>query len=176
MLGMLWPDAIFFFFFLEMLCKYEAWARWFLWKSLGGPTSWVGYGCRKSRGWGKQWLTDYWRLRYGTGLLALLGDGSERNNVLCQYFCLGESWSSPHSLIPDNSVPPCKFLVPLELLAQCWSSEQVSLSKSMCRSFTKTPGRPSSHFVTIPTSFYSQKLWGISFGYQSPGMELLILE
>ena len=46
-------------------------------------------------------------------------------------FCLGESCPPALALIPDTLVPPCMPLVLFKLLSLCWSSEGVSLSKSM---------------------------------------------
>ena len=57
------------------------------------------------------------------GSVALWGEGSEKG----QWPLL--------ALMPDTSVPPCVPLVPFKLLPQCWSSEGVSLSKSICGFF-----------------------------------------
>lgn len=70
------------------------------------------------------------------------------------------------ALIPGNSVPPYMSLVTFELQLQCWSSERVSPRKSMCGPFkwnTWDSSCSTSHSVTIPAGFYSQKLWGILF-------------
>ena len=39
--------------------------------------------------------------------------------------------------MPDILLPPCMPLMPFKLLPQCWSSEGVSLSKSMCGIFMR---------------------------------------
>ena len=59
------------------------------------------------------------------------GKAQQRNNCLCEYFCLGESCTSSSHLIPDNSV---SFLVPphMSLVPQPWNSEGVSQCKSVC--------------------------------------------
>ena len=41
------------------------------------------------------------------------------------------------TLMPDTSVSPFMSLVPFKLLSWCWSSEGVSLSKSMCGFFKR---------------------------------------
>ena len=64
----------------------------------------------------------------------------KRNNGFCLHFCLGESCPHPPPvliLMPDNLVPPSMFLAPFMLLLQHWSSEGVSQSKSMHRSFKR---------------------------------------
>ena len=61
----------------------------------------------------------------------------KRGNGLCPPFCLGESCPPALTLTPDTSVPPPMSLVPFKLLPQCWSSEGVSLSKSMCMMFKR---------------------------------------
>ena len=69
-------------------------------------------------------------------------------------------------LMPENSLPPCMSLVLFKLLAQCWSSEGVSASKSICRPCKRTAwdfrGSPFPS-ATIPAGFYSQKLGGLLF-------------
>ena len=61
---------------------------------------------------------------------ALWGEDSETYNGLCPSFCLVESCPPALALMPDTSVSPSMPLVP-----QCWSSEGVSLSKSVCEFF-----------------------------------------
>ena len=65
------------------------------------------------------------------------GRSQKRNNGLCQQSCLRESAPPDLTLMLDISVPPRLPLVPLNLLPHCWSSEGVSLSKSMCRLFKR---------------------------------------
>ena len=79
-------------------------------------------------------------LRYGTHLPALWLFSErvqKRDNGLCLPFCVGESCLPALALLADTSVPPCLSLVPLKLLHWCWSSEGVSLSKSMCGFFKR---------------------------------------
>ena len=59
------------------------------------------------------------------------GRVQKRNNGLC----LQESCSPAFALMPDTSVSPCMPLVPFKLLPRCWSSEGVSLIKSVCEFF-----------------------------------------
>ena len=64
-------------------------------------------------------------------LLALwLWQGRVQKN-LCLPFFVGESCPPGLALMSDTSVPPCMPLVPFKLIPQCWSSEGVSLSKSV---------------------------------------------
>ena len=79
-------------------------------------------------------------LRYSTGLLALWlceAKVQKRDNGFCLPLRLKESCPLALALMPDTSVPPCMPLVPLKLLPQCWSSEGVSLSKSVCGFFKR---------------------------------------
>ena len=79
-------------------------------------------------------------LRYGSHLLALwlCGDRVQKmDNGLCLPFSLGKSCPPALALMPDTSVPPCMLLVPFKLLPQCWSSEEVSLNKSLCGFFKR---------------------------------------
>ena len=80
------------------------------------------------------------RLRYGTHLLALWlcgGRVQQRDNGLCWPFCFEESCPPAPVLTPDTSVPPLMPWVPFKLLPQCWSSEGVILSKSICGFFKR---------------------------------------
>ena len=75
--------------------------------------------------------------------------------------------------MPDNSVPPCMFLVPFNLLPPCWSSEGVSLSKSVHGPFKRNcQGILSflSSTSSIPTGFYSHKLWWPLFWHWNAGL------
>ena len=72
---------------------------------------------------------------------------------------------------PDYSVPAYMSLQPFELLPQCWSSEQVSLSKFVCRPFKRkawVSRSPPSHSTTNPPGFYSQMLWRLLFPALEP--------
>ena len=79
-------------------------------------------------------------------------------------------WKIPASPVlvwmPDNSVPLYMSLMPFQLLPQLWSSEGVSLSKSLHKPFKRNflgPRSPPSHLAITPAGFYSQKLWGLLF-------------
>ena len=88
------------------------------------------------------------------------------HNGLCQHFSLGEGCPPPHALMPDTSVPPSIPLVPFTLLPWCWSSEGVSLGKSVCGSFKRNLlglQKFLSSTALIPIGFYSQKLCRLMF-------------
>ena len=59
------------------------------------------------------------------------GKVQKRENCLCLPFCLGESCPPALALMPDTSVHSCMSLVPFKLLPWFWSTEGMSLSKSM---------------------------------------------
>ena len=59
----------------------------------------------------------------------------KRNSGFCLPFCLEESCLPAFVWITDTSAPLLMPLVPFKLLLQCWSSERVNLSKSMCGFF-----------------------------------------
>ena len=61
----------------------------------------------------------------------------KRHNGLCPPFSLGESCPPALTLMPDMSIPPHMPLMPFKLLPQCWSSEEVSLSKFVCGFFQR---------------------------------------
>ena len=63
------------------------------------------------------------------------GRAQRRDNGFCLPFCLRESCPPAPTLMPDTSVPPCMSLAPFKLLHWCWSSEGVSLNKSVCGFF-----------------------------------------
>ena len=72
------------------------------------------------------------------GSVALWGGRAQkRNSGLCPQVCLGESCPPALVLMPVSSVPPCMSLMPFKLLCWCWSSEGVSLSKSVCGFFER---------------------------------------
>ena len=87
----------------------------------------------------------------------------QRNNGLCQHFCLGGSHLPPTlTLMPDNSVPPRVSLAPfkwLELRRVSWREPMRSPLKGTAWD-SRSPLSPSS---SIPAGFYSQKLWGLLF-------------
>ena len=62
-------------------------------------------------------------------------------------------------------------LMPFNLLPQCWSSEEVSPSKSVHRPFKRNflgVQQFLSSTVSISTGFYSQNLWRLIFLSQEP--------
>ena len=68
--------------------------------------------------------------------------------------------------MPDILVPPCVPLVPFKLLTWCWSTEGISLSRWVCVwvLWKELLGSPEvSSTDSIPTSFHSQRLWGLIF-------------
>ena len=71
----------------------------------------------------------------------------------------------PFVLKPDNSVPFHISLVLFELLFQCLSSKQVSLSKYVCKPLGNAGDStgPLSPSTSIIDGFYSQLLWRILF-------------
>lgn len=107
-----------------------------------------------------------------------------RNNGICQHACLWESCpSSPH---PDaRQFNSSISLVPFELLPQHWSSEHMSLCKSVCGHFKRNTWDSSSTFPSPPTpphthlshnlaGFYSYKSWGLFFWAVEPELGGLV--
>ena len=66
-----------------------------------------------------------------------VGGGSEKGQWPLPTCISGRKLSLTLSLMSDNSVPPCTSLVLFKLLPQFWSSEGVSLSKSVCGFFRR---------------------------------------
>ena len=97
---------------------------------------------------------------------SVVGRAQKKDNGLYLPFCLGESYPLALALMPDTSAPPYIPLVPFKLLSQwCWSSEGVSLSKSMC-GFFKGNSLGLQNFLPLTQSllvFVGQKLWGLIF-------------
>ena len=98
--------------------------------------------------------------------------GSERGGLrkgtmaICWHFCLGEGCPQPLALMSDNLVPYCMSLMFFKLMSSCWSSEGVSLSKSVHGPFKRYCLRCKkflSSTTLIPTQFYRQKLWRLIF-------------
>ena len=70
------------------------------------------------------------------------------------------------TLMPENSVSFCMSLVLFKLLYQSWSTEGLSLNKSVHGPFRRNAWDSSchsSHSATIPAGFHSQKLWVVLF-------------
>ena len=79
------------------------------------------------------------------------------------------------ALMSDSSVPPHMSLVPFKLLPQCWSSEQVSPSKSMNGPFKRIcPGlqKPSISLSPNPHWFLQPEVMGTSLPGQGFGVGL----
>ena len=66
-------------------------------------------------------------------------------------FLSGRKLSPSSTLMPDTLVPPCMPLVPCKLLPQIWSSEEVSLNKSVC-GFFKRDCLGLQNFLSLPQS------------------------
>ena len=139
----------------------------FIWKSsLGGPISWVGWSLWGSPGWGLARLMESQTWHQPAGSVALSGEYSEKGQWPVTAFLSERKLSSNSRLIPDTLVSPCMPLVPFKLLPLCWSSEGVSLSKSMhesCRKNCLGVHEFLSSTTSIPAGFYSQELWGLLF-------------
>ena len=100
-----------------------------------------------------------------------VGRAQKKDNGFSQHLSLGESCPPALTLMPDNICSCCVSLIPLELLPQCWISEQESLIKSMCNCFKKSDWdsrSPPSHSATIATCFHSHKSWGFLFLAMEP--------
>ena len=109
-------------------------------------------------------------------------EGSERDNGLCLPFCLGESCAPALALMPDPTLSPCMPLVPFKLLPWCWSSEEVSLSKSMCGFLKRNylglqKFLPSTHspLVFAARSYGDLSSWHWNPGLGGPGVGLVLL-
>ena len=75
-----------------------------------------------------------------------------------------EKASSPAlTLMPDNSVPLHMFMVPLELLPQCWSSEEVSLSESVWGPFKRNSLGFQKPWISLSLWFSQPKVMGLLF-------------
>ena len=106
--------------------------------------------------------------RVGQTVLARLMDthieqrwkAQKRNIGLFQHFSLGEAAPPILALMTDNLVPPCMSLEHFKLLTQCWRLEQENPGKFCVGPLRGTPWTPE---ATVPTGFYSQKLWGLFF-------------
>ncbi|KAF6125499.1 hypothetical protein HJG60_009930 [Phyllostomus discolor] len=87
----------------------------------------------------------------------------QRNNDLCQHFCLRESRPLALALILDNSFPYHKSLVPIKVLPHCWSSGvvQINLCAGPLRRAAWNP-RTLHPSALIPGGFYSQESWGLN--------------
>ena len=92
----------------------------------------------------------------------LCGDkAQQRNNGFCQPFCLGQS--CPSSSCPDARHPCSSTCIPgaFEAASPELNSEELSLSKSVCRTFKRNfwdSRNLSTNSATIPGGFYGQNL------------------
>ena len=64
--------------------------------------------------------------------VSLCGEGSEKGQWPLPVFLSRRKCPPALALMPDTSVPPHMPLVPFTMLPQCWSSEGVSVSNSLC--------------------------------------------
>ena len=106
------------------------------------------------------------------------GRAHQRNNGLCQHFCLGESCApSALALMSDNSVHPHMFLLIFKLLPQCWSSWGVSLCRSVCRPLRGTAWDSRSLCLFQPQSLliFIVRIYGdFSCWHWNPGLGVLV--
>ena len=118
--------------------------------------------------------TQIWH--WPAGSVALGGGVPERDNSLCLPFCLRENCPPALTLMPDTSVPPAMSLVPFKLLPQCWGSERVGLSKSMC-GFLKRNCLGLKKFLPPTQSLlvFVVKSYGVLSSWQwNPGLGVLV--
>ena len=100
----------------------------------------------------------------------------KRDNALCLYFCLGKNCPLALVLMPDTLVPLCVPLVPFKLLPQCWSSEGISLGKSVCGFFMRNClGLPKFLPPTQSSLVFATKSCGkLSSWHWNPGLGGLV--
>ena len=109
--------------------------------------------------------------------VALRGKGSEEGQWPCLPFCLRESCPPGLALMSDTSVPLHMAMVPLKLPPWCWSSEGLSLSKSVCRLF-KRNCLGFQQFVSLTQSplVFADRIYGdLSSWHWIPGPRSLVL-
>ena len=146
----------------------------FLWKSHCKQLGWA----RKLGEAGPQGITrvgqtvrarlmesQIWCLLTGSVVLSR-GRAQQRNNGLCQHFCLGES--CPPSSRPDagQCSSSHKSLVSFNLLPPSLSSEGVGVSKSKHGPFKRSCLGLQKFLcstASVPAGFHSQKLWRFIF-------------
>ena len=109
------------------------------------------------------------------GSVALLRRAQKRDSGFCLPFHLGEN-CPPALSMPDTSVPPFMPLLLFKLLSQCWSSERMSLSKSLhglfkrnCLGLQKFPPPTQS-----PLIFATRSHKDLSFCHCNPGLGSLV--
>ena len=103
-------------------------------------------------------------------------DGSEKEQLFCPPFSLGESCSPAPALMPDTSFPPCMLLVPFKLLPRCWSSQEVNLNKFMCGVFTRNCLRLQKFLspAQSPLVFATRSCGDLSSWHWNPGLKGLV--
>ena len=94
----------------------------------------MGLSLRGSQGWDKVLArlieSQVWHKPAGS--VVLWGKGSKKANGLCLPLCMIEHCIPVPVLMLDSSFIPYGPLMPFKLLPRCCSSEEVSLSKSIC--------------------------------------------
>ena len=115
-------------------------------------------------------------IQEGTELSSIRMRVQERDNGLCPLFCLGESCPPALTLMPDTSGPPCMLLVPFKLLPWCWSSEGVSLSKSVYGLFKRICLGPEQFLPPTQSPLvFADRSYG-DLSYWNPGQGDLVLD
>ena len=129
-------------------------------------TAWVGsqIGWGGISGYHHDWVNNVSQVDRDSDMVPTCWLSQERaqkrNNGLCQPF--QEKAALPAlTLMPDNSVPPHISLVPFKLLPPCWSSEQVTVSKSLCVGPLRET-QPSVSLSHNPCWFIQQEVMGAS--------------
>ena len=85
----------------------------------------------------------------------------KRDSGHCLKFCPGGSCPPALALMLDTLVPPYMPLVPFKVLPQCWSPEEVSLSKSFCRTLQEEmPENPAVSSTDPTPTVFSAKVYG----------------
>ena len=96
-----------------------------------------------------------------------VGKGISKGTVASVGTSVWDKVAPPNfTLMPENSVSFCMSLVLFKLLYQSWSTEGLSLNKSVHGPFRRNAWDSSchsSHSATIPAGFHSQKLWVVLF-------------
>ena len=103
-------------------------------------------------------------------------NGLERENGLCPLCRLRENCPPALTLVLDTSVSSCMPLVPCKLQPWCWSSEGMSLSKSMC-GFFKRNCLGLQNFLPLTQSllvFAAKSCEDLSSWHWNPGLWALV--
>lgn len=105
------------------------------------------------------------------------GRAHQRNMVSASTSVLEKAATAALVLMLDNLVSSCMSLVPFKLLSQPWGLEDVRLSKSMHRPFTRNClglQQPPSSWVSISVVFTTNSYGNFSFCPWNPGMGGLV--